>query len=341
MFGGTGTSQRSAARHALDRSAECALRELPDLVTTFDATGSIEFTTQSSLELLGRAPEQLVGHRVCEYLADDDRRNASIWMAHALRGSDVPELTHQLARADGSLGWFETRIRAIQRADRMPAVVAVSRDITARAVLERQLAPQTDVWAEIVDLVREGVLVLDDHGTVLAANQVAADLLLLDRDELCGSPVREHLAVLDDDVESPGESIRPLSPSILRASGDADVRLASRRGDPPVVLWGRTVTLPTHPFRRVSDRIALLLESATSGGHAPAGARPGNDLSPREIEVLGLLAEGMDLRAIACRLGISIHTVRAYVKAILKKLDVRTQLQAVVFAARTGMVDLS
>jgi DNA-binding CsgD family transcriptional regulator len=68
---------------------------------------------------------------------------------------------------------------------------------------------------------------------------------------------------------------------------------------------------------------------------------PCEGLSPREIAVLRLLSEGHDVREIANDLGISIHTVRSYVKSILKKLDVRTQLQAVVLSARSGVLDLS
>lgn len=69
---------------------------------------------------------------------------------------------------------------------------------------------------------------------------------------------------------------------------------------------------------------------------AAAASRPG--LSPRELEVLGLLAEGRHVTDISAALGLSDHTTRGYVKSILAKLRVRSQLEAVAVAAREGLV---
>lgn len=63
-------------------------------------------------------------------------------------------------------------------------------------------------------------------------------------------------------------------------------------------------------------------------------------LTPREIEVLQLLADGLDSRGVASRLHISPRTQRNHVASILGKLRVHSQLQAVVFALRHGVVEL-
>jgi DNA-binding NarL/FixJ family response regulator len=63
-------------------------------------------------------------------------------------------------------------------------------------------------------------------------------------------------------------------------------------------------------------------------------------LSPRELEVLQLLAAGLDSASIARRLVISPRTERNHVAKILAKLDVHSQLQAVVFGLRHGVVDV-
>ncbi|MFV0532066.1 MAG: response regulator transcription factor [Cumulibacter sp.] len=72
----------------------------------------------------------------------------------------------------------------------------------------------------------------------------------------------------------------------------------------------------------------------------PRPAPPPGDsvLSPREQEILRLLSQGMDVRGAASHLTLSVYTVRDHVKSILAKLGARTQLEAVVIAARTGMV---
>lgn len=64
------------------------------------------------------------------------------------------------------------------------------------------------------------------------------------------------------------------------------------------------------------------------------------DLTPRESEVLALLAEGLTNKAIAQRLTISEHTVKFHVNAILGKLDAQSRTDAVVRATRLGLIAL-
>jgi RNA polymerase sigma factor (sigma-70 family) len=63
-------------------------------------------------------------------------------------------------------------------------------------------------------------------------------------------------------------------------------------------------------------------------------------LTPREIEVLRALAAGMDNQAIADRLAIAKRTVHSHIDRILRKLEVASRLQAVLFAFRYGFLDL-
>jgi DNA-binding NarL/FixJ family response regulator len=72
-----------------------------------------------------------------------------------------------------------------------------------------------------------------------------------------------------------------------------------------------------------------------------ATALPGPEaLTPREREVLALLAEGLSNKAIADRLAISEHTAKFHVNAVLAKLGVQRRTEAVVRAARLGLVTL-
>jgi DNA-binding NarL/FixJ family response regulator len=61
-------------------------------------------------------------------------------------------------------------------------------------------------------------------------------------------------------------------------------------------------------------------------------------LTPRELEVLQLLAEGLPNKAIARRLDISDHTVKFHVNAILSKLGAQSRTDAVVRATRLGLI---
>jgi len=63
-------------------------------------------------------------------------------------------------------------------------------------------------------------------------------------------------------------------------------------------------------------------------------------LTPRELEVLTLLAEGMSNKAIARRLGISVHTAKFHVGALIDKFDAVGRTDAVAHAARRGVIQL-
>ena len=63
---------------------------------------------------------------------------------------------------------------------------------------------------------------------------------------------------------------------------------------------------------------------------------PFSALTPRETEILALLAEGQSNKAIARNLGISDGTVKLHVKAILRKLNVHSRVEAAVMAVQRG-----
>jgi DNA-binding NarL/FixJ family response regulator len=72
----------------------------------------------------------------------------------------------------------------------------------------------------------------------------------------------------------------------------------------------------------------------------PLGTSHIEPLTPREGDVLSMLADGSDARAIAKDLGISVNTCRFYVKSLLVKLDAHSQLEAVVIATKRGLVSV-
>jgi DNA-binding NarL/FixJ family response regulator len=74
---------------------------------------------------------------------------------------------------------------------------------------------------------------------------------------------------------------------------------------------------------------------ADPGSLAPRSAA---ELSRQDLELLGLLARGLPLDAVARRLNTSERTVRRRIKAICDRLGVRASIQAVVWAARQGLV---
>ena len=78
---------------------------------------------------------------------------------------------------------------------------------------------------------------------------------------------------------------------------------------------------------------------------APAPVpRPGVDgadtLTPREHEVLGLVADGLPNKTIALELGLSEHTVKFHLTAVMSKLDAQSRAEAVAEGFRRGLIAL-
>jgi DNA-binding CsgD family transcriptional regulator len=71
---------------------------------------------------------------------------------------------------------------------------------------------------------------------------------------------------------------------------------------------------------------------------SPCMVTPGNPLSARECEVVVIFCEGVGLREVAYRLGISHHTAGEHLKRVYRKLGFTSQIQLVRYAIRTGMI---
>ena len=101
-----------------------------------------------------------------------------------------------------------------------------------------------------------------------------------------------------------------------------------------------------HGIRTVATGAALLAPEVTRQlvGRYAARIRPAADgpddpaLTPRELEVLRLIANGLSNGEIAATLVLSHETVKTYVSRILTKLGLRDRVQAVVYAYRRGLV---
>ena len=72
----------------------------------------------------------------------------------------------------------------------------------------------------------------------------------------------------------------------------------------------------------------------------PAPSPGAFDLSPREMEVLRALADGLSAQETWKLLGITMSTYRSHVHKILEKLGAKSSLQALVTALRNGLVTL-
>jgi DNA-binding CsgD family transcriptional regulator len=88
------------------------------------------------------------------------------------------------------------------------------------------------------------------------------------------------------------------------------------------------------------DADLVLSERVVPTAGAPTVAPPGTPLSARELDVLRLVARGLGNKEIAAELGITTHTVKYHLAAVLEKLGVRSRTEAVTLGVRKGLLPL-
>jgi two-component system nitrate/nitrite response regulator NarL len=91
----------------------------------------------------------------------------------------------------------------------------------------------------------------------------------------------------------------------------------------PVALFAKAIARQRNVLAKQEDR-----------------ARHRAPFTARELDILNLLAEGLDTAKMSRRLGIAPHTVEWHVRHVIEKLNVHSKLQAVIAGARLGLVDL-
>ncbi len=143
------------------------------------------------------------------------------------------------------------------------------------------------------------------------------------------------------------ERLRTLSPAappaVAIVADEVDAREALAAGARAVLPRDAGAESLAAAIRAAVQGLIVLDESFAANllRDAPAPAPDlVESLTPREVEVLQLLSQGLPNKGIAQRLGISDHTVKFHVNAILGKLGVQSRGEAIVQAVRLGLVTL-
>lgn len=116
---------------------------------------------------------------------------------------------------------------------------------------------------------------------------------------------------------------------LLKDAPPADLIAAVR-----VVAAGDALLAPSVTRRLIADFARQRPPAASRGG----AALRLNGLTPRETEVLGLIARGLSNQEIAGQLVLAEQTVKTHIGRVLAKLSLRDRAQAVIFAYEAGLV---
>ena len=126
---------------------------------------------------------------------------------------------------------------------------------------------------------------------------------------------------------------------MTESEADDALVVALRLSDPALAERVATILAGTPGLRLAApDEPADLALVAAPTADTLSEREPA--LTPREHEVLLLLAEGASNKGVARRLGISVHTAKFHVRQLLDKLDATGRTDAVAHAARRGVIHL-
>jgi DNA-binding NarL/FixJ family response regulator len=213
-------------------------------------------------------------------------------------------------------------------------VVIIDDDVLLRRVVS--IACAATAGLEVVGEAQDG-----EEGLALC-ERVAPDLVVLDltlpgmgglevttRLRESRSPSRVLMFTAREDGETVLAAMRSGVHGFLAKSAAIDdvasAMLAVARGEP---------IFPPEHERAAVQELGRLARAARTG------ARMGSTLTSREITILQLLAEGLTLRQVGTRLGISHRTVESHVTKLYRKLEVTTRVQAMAQAASLGVIEL-
>jgi DNA-binding NarL/FixJ family response regulator len=205
------------------------------------------------------------------------------------------------------------------------------------------------------------VLVVDDHrifadlltGALTAAGMqavgiatTAAQAVAMVRD------LRPDIVVMD--INMPRQDGLTATRRIRELSPDTRVAIVTAHQDPEWIIRaaqaGASAFIPKNGaldemidvLSRIAGENMVIAPSAfgtDAAAAAPEAASPARPtLTRREQDVLDCLGRGMQAKAIARVLGISLETCRGYVKSLHTKLGVRSQLEAVIRAQELGLI---
>jgi DNA-binding NarL/FixJ family response regulator len=182
----------------------------------------------------------------------------------------------------------------------------------------------------------------DGEEAVAAARRHDPDVVLMD----IRMPRLDGLSATRQLLATPPGAHRPRVLMLTTFDLDEYVFEALRAGASGFLLKDAPSADLVHAIRVIAAGEALLAPSVTRrliedyATRRPARTRPAvlDTLTPREADVLRLIARGQSNQEIAEQLVLAEQTVKTHVSRILTKLDLRDRAQAVVFAYESGLV---
>jgi PAS domain S-box-containing protein len=331
-------------------------RHASDVIQVRTTDGILRFTSSSIEEAWGYKPQEVLGSVDLEVVHPDDVERvraefAEIWS----RPGIGPPVEYRIRHKDGHWIHLEATANNLRDDPEVQGMLIIHRDVSARVRekedLHRRLQQQTAqlmrAFEEVEDsegMLREslqmfrttfdqaavGIAHIDLEGHWIRVNNKLLEIVGYSRQEFLKKTFEE--IVHPDDVEANRERMERL------LCGEIDhysIEKRCVRKDGSELWVNLSFSLVRHPSGEPSYFIAVI-QDIDERKRAELVLR---SLTPREIEVLKLLAHGLTNPQIAQELYISAWTVKFHVQHVLEKLGVSDRTEAAYHAADLGLLD--
>jgi PAS domain S-box-containing protein len=323
---------RFRTAHAVERSRELNDEALPSCTLLVGLDGTILFITGS---VKGIAARNVVGLDLLELTLEPERQVVRDHMDEVIRtGESVAFEVNGMAAAD-TRARYMTRMSPIVRDGEVVALTLISLDLTNATPPFEQAADgelMADTRARLFAEASLEAIVLHGNGRVIDANPAFAAMFGYEGTDVIGMPVQAFLT-----QDSHEDALERAAAGI---EGRYRVCAVRRDGSTfPIEVFIRNLA---HEDQHVHAAVIREMAQHPRGGLDDGGEREADEesagLSPREVEVLELLARGFTNRQVAQRLRVSARTIDHHVSHILTKLNVPNRTAAVFVAEQSGVL---
>ncbi len=303
--------------------------------------GRIMAVNAAAEKLTGYSADELQGKDVSMLLGPEYVDLSRLQLERKLRG-DVRETRYESVIVDryGRRIAIEVRSVLVRRDDEVIGIQAVVRNLDAERRAEFAVRESEERFRGAFDASAIGMGLASVEGRWLKVNRSLC--------EIVGYTAEEMLAMRFQDITHPDDLEPDLAIGRRMLAGEfSSYQMEKRyiRKDGQAVWIHLSVSLVRDADGTPAYSVAQVLDinerMRVELGKEPAGIGlttvPG--LSPRERQVLGLLAEGQTSAETAVSLGIGEETVQTHVRRAMAKLSARTRTGAVATALRLGLLD--
>lgn len=164
------------------------VEQTSDWVWEIDGEGHFTYVNYQVERITGFTPSEVLGKTPFSFMvADEAERVKKIYSGAAEKKQPLKQLENEYIHKDGHLVSFETSGMPVSdKAGQVKGYRGISRDVTARKVIERALKNSEQKYKEIIASMEEGYYEADIHGTIINCNDATCRLTGYKRKELIG-----------------------------------------------------------------------------------------------------------------------------------------------------------